>query len=411
MKHGDAFCGIGGFGLAARRVGWSTVWAAEINDAARAVYAARLGNPGLTFDRDIRDSRDLPHINILTGGFPCQDLSVAGRRGGLAASRSGLFFQLVRILQASRPEWFVFENVPGLLSSNRGRDMAIVLDSLVQCGYGVAYRILNAQFFGVAQRRERVFLVGHHSGEWERAAAVLFEPARSDRDPASGGEAGTEVAGTLGSNTQGGQRTTDLNTPFVIQNATRGAVRKQNGLGVSESGVCFTLDQQCDHAIVQQAISAKWAKGSSGPAGDEHHNLLVAGSVDVRTGGRSYSVDEAAGNRLVVAKPLTAGGNDKFDESRENYIVARPILSNAGRTYDSAGSAGIGPVNLVLGATVDAAGVRTPAGLPRSLDLCPICIEGPDGARYRGIGNAIVPVVAEWIFARINRVRRGEVIA
>lgn len=204
MRHGDAFSGVGGFALAARVVGWSTVWACEIEPSARAVYSERCGYDGLRFDTDIRESRDFPPIDILTGGFPCQDLSVAGRRRGLAGARSGLFFELVRILQESRPEWFVFENVPGLLSSHRGRDMALILDSLVECGYGVAYRILNAQFFGVAQRRRRVFFVGHSSGEWGRAAQILFERERGERNPAESGEAGPDVAGAIGSGASGG---------------------------------------------------------------------------------------------------------------------------------------------------------------------------------------------------------------
>src|SRR6185436_8977083 len=194
LSHGDAFAGIGGFGLAARRVGWSTAWACEIEPAARSIYSARLGHDGLRFDADIRESRNLPRLDILSGGFPCQDLSVAGKRAGLAGSRSGLFFQLVRILEESRPEWFVFENVPGLLSSNGGRDMGVVLSSLVECGYGVAWRILNAQFFGVAQRRRRVFIVGHSSGDERRAAAILFEREGMRRDSPEKRKAGNSAA-------------------------------------------------------------------------------------------------------------------------------------------------------------------------------------------------------------------------
>lgn len=126
-RHGDAFAGIGGFGLAAHQVGWSTEWACEIEPSARLIYGARLGHNELRFDSDIRFSRDIPAIDVLSGGFPCQDLSVAGKREGLVGARSGLFRHLARILHGARPKYFVFENVPGLLSSHQGRDMQTVL--------------------------------------------------------------------------------------------------------------------------------------------------------------------------------------------------------------------------------------------------------------------------------------------
>ena len=100
-----------------------------------------------------------PANGIITGGFPCQDLSVAGKRAGLAGKRSGLFWEICRIIDETRPETVILENVVGLLSSNHGRDMAVVLEALVKRGYRVAWRVLDAQYFGVPQRRKRVFIV------------------------------------------------------------------------------------------------------------------------------------------------------------------------------------------------------------------------------------------------------------
>src|SRR5690606_14405977 len=104
----------------------------------------------------------------------CQDLSVAGRRSGLAGSRSGMWYVFRRILGVVRPRWVFIENVPGLLSSQSGRDMGIILRSLGNLGYGYAYRVLDAQWFGVAQRRRRVFIVGCLGGV-RSAAEILFE--------------------------------------------------------------------------------------------------------------------------------------------------------------------------------------------------------------------------------------------
>jgi DNA (cytosine-5)-methyltransferase 1 len=139
----------------------------------------------------------------------CQDLSVAGRRAGLHGERSGLWWQFRRIVREFRPRWVLVENVPGLLSSRGGRDFAVVLRGLVKCGYCVAWRILDAQYFGLAQRRRRVFLVASLGSG--RAAQVLFEPVSLPRDPAQGRKAWQDVAGTLGScSARGGRRATDL---------------------------------------------------------------------------------------------------------------------------------------------------------------------------------------------------------
>lgn len=118
-------------------------------------------------------------IDIVSGGFPCQDVSTAGNRAGLAGERSGLWWEFHRILDDLRPEWVVIENVVGLLSSNNGRDMGTIITALGQLGYGWAYRVLDARGFGVPQRRRRIFIVCHLGTK--RAAEVLFEPESSTR--------------------------------------------------------------------------------------------------------------------------------------------------------------------------------------------------------------------------------------
>lgn len=100
-----------------------------------------------------------PNLNIWTGGFPCQDLSIAGKRAGLSGERSGLFFEFIRLIDGARPDWVIIENVPGLLSSNKGKDIQIVIDEITKIGYTVDIDIKDSQEFGVAQRRRRVFLV------------------------------------------------------------------------------------------------------------------------------------------------------------------------------------------------------------------------------------------------------------
>lgn len=133
---------------------------------------------------------------LSSAGFPCQDVSVAGRGAGLAGERSGLYFEALRVAQELRAEWLVIENVPGLMSSNGGRDMGTVLGTLADSGYGVAYRVLDAQYFGVPQRRRRVFFVGRLGDDGSAPAEVLGLAEGSLGHPAPSRPTGTAAAGT-----------------------------------------------------------------------------------------------------------------------------------------------------------------------------------------------------------------------
>jgi DNA (cytosine-5)-methyltransferase 1 len=140
-------------------------------------------------------------VDLLCGGFPCQDLSVAGQRRGLMhqGGRSNLFFEFARIIDTLRPRWVLLENVPGLLSSNGGRDFGTVLGTLADIGYGMGWRVLDSRFFGVPQRRRRVFIVGALAdgdtrAASERAGEVLAVGSRCPGHPPTGTEAGPDVA-------------------------------------------------------------------------------------------------------------------------------------------------------------------------------------------------------------------------
>jgi DNA (cytosine-5)-methyltransferase 1 len=175
------FAGVGGFDLAMERNGVKVVATVEIDKKCNEVLAKHFPTAKQFTDvqqvtgKDLLDAGFDPTRGIITGGFPCQDLSVAGKRAGLAGERSGLFWEIARLVEETQTEWFVLENVPGLLSSNGGKDFGIVLGEMAQLGYSVGWRVLDAQYFGVPQRRRRVFIVGSRSGDAERIGKVLFE--------------------------------------------------------------------------------------------------------------------------------------------------------------------------------------------------------------------------------------------
>jgi DNA (cytosine-5)-methyltransferase 1 len=193
LTVGSLFSGIEGIGLGFEQAGMEVLWRCEIDVKCRQLMEKKW--PGVPVYDDVRtiSGSTVARVDVLCGGFPCQDLSVAGARAGLAGERSGLFHEFMRIADEISPTWVVIENVPGLLSSNAGRDMGIVLGVLADLGYGWSYRVLDAQYFGVAQRRRRVFIVGH-LGDPARAAQVLLEPESCDGDPPPSRQKGPGVA-------------------------------------------------------------------------------------------------------------------------------------------------------------------------------------------------------------------------
>ena len=182
------FAGVGGFDLAMTRKGIKVVATVEIDKKCNEVLARRFPDAKQFTDvqqitgKDLIDAGFTPTNGIITGGFPCQDLSVAGKRAGLAGARSGLFWEIRRLVEETQTEWFILENVPGLLSSNGGKDFGIVLGEMANLGYSLGWRVLDAQYFGVPQRRRRVFIVGSRTGGAGSIGKVLFEREGLRRD-------------------------------------------------------------------------------------------------------------------------------------------------------------------------------------------------------------------------------------
>jgi len=175
MKYLSCFSGIEAATLAWHHLGWEPVGFSEIEPFPCAVLAHRF--PNIPNYGDIRKYKEWPiepgSIDILVGGSPCQAFSVAGLRKGLADPRGNLALTFLGLADHLRPEWIIWENVPGVLSSSGGRDFGSFIAALVELGYSCAWRVLDAQHFGVPQRRRRVFVVATRSGDPRRAAEVL----------------------------------------------------------------------------------------------------------------------------------------------------------------------------------------------------------------------------------------------
>lgn len=338
---GSLFAGVGGFDLGMERAGMRPAWQVEIDPHARAVLARHW--PDARQLEDVRQvgAHNLPRVDVIVGGFPCQDLSIAGNRAGLAGHRSGLFYEMLRVINELKPGLVIWENVPGLLSSDGGRDFARVLYALGGIGYHGAWRILNAQYFGVPQRRRRVFGVFTGSDTGAIAGSEILAIANGmpgdsaqsgqTRDGATGGAApGAGAEGGDGSivfkGHQDGIRIVDNGESTApplqtYQNATlkvfqsryarngRGApsdvvpaLAAQSGgtgkgdaaplvfnthqEGIRTIGACTDCAPALQHAtnggsakVLAGTVSSKWAKGTGGPAGDEAYNLTLQAGV------------------------------------------------------------------------------------------------------------------------------------
>ena len=315
MKYGSLFSGIGGIDLGLERAGMECVWQCEIDEYRRRVLAHHWPNVE-RFD-DVRTVRGsgysecgpswqeltkrrwdgyLDSVDLICAGVPCQDVSVAGRRAGLAGERTGLFFEFVRILGELRPRWFLFENVPGLLSSppaRPGADFTVVLSRLAELGYGLAWRILDSRYFGVPQRRRRVYVVGY-LGRPDCAAAVLFEPQSGAGDSQAGREAGQDIAAPLRASTYDtGWKGADREI-YVPEVAYALAARESKGVSKYESQTTY----------VSETLRVG---GRNDGAGDGSDNTPIIAVRSAQTSSNGWGIQEGETHTLDGALPDAVG--------------------------------------------------------------------------------------------------------
>ena len=355
-------------GIEAATVAWEPLgwqpWAfAEVEAFPSAVLAHHYPNvPNLG---DLTQWKGWPDatLDVLVGGTPCQSFSVAGLRKGLDDPRGGLLWSYLAVARRYRPRWVVWENVPGVLSIDDGRAFGTLLGGLVGLGYGVAHRVLDAQYFGLAQRRRRVFVVGC-LGDWRRAAAVLFERASLSGHPAPRREAGQDVAGTV----------------------------------TSGAHVCAFDARQSDTLIYGDR---------SGPIDTNGHTIGV-----LAFSAKDHGADAAAD----LAPTLRAGG---FTGSHANGGVmpavafnlrgreggAMPELSDVASLRAASGGSSR---SYVAGMTVRRLTPRECErlqGFPDDYTLIPYRGKpAADGPRYKALGNSMAVPVMRWIGRRMQMV-------
>jgi DNA (cytosine-5)-methyltransferase 1 len=312
--------------------------------------------------------------------------------------------EYLRLADRLRPRWLVWENVPGVRSSNGGRDFGAFLGGLGQLGYGWAYRSLDAQFFGLAQRRERVFVVGY-LGDWRRAAAVLFEPASLRGDSPPRRETRKDLAPTISSRTTGGG---GLGTDFD----TDGGLIAQT-LSASRGAACANAADLETYIPVAVALRGRAEGGTAEPGGD------VAFSLRASTGGGdkphvlAYGGNNTAGSIDVATAVNAHGGpHGRLDFESETFVAHALRADGFDASEDGTGRG----TPLVAFQTSQHNGVAIKSGVRRLMPIECERLQGfpdnwtdvpyrgrpaADGPRYKALGNSFAVPVVRWIGTRI----------
>jgi DNA (cytosine-5)-methyltransferase 1 len=459
MNYLSVCSGIEAATVAWHHMGWNPIGFSEIEK-----FPSQLLNhhyPTVTNYGDMTKFKEWninDTVGLLVGGTPCQSFSVAGLRKGLEDSRGNLMLTYLGIADHFKPKWILWENVPGVLSSNGGKDFASLLQGMAELGYGFAYRIFDAQHFGVPQRRRRVFVVGC-LGDWRSAAKVLFEseslcgditPSRgekqkvtnviapsvanclqttcNDYSKADGFNMITHVYETHPADSRVKEMgdvcqtvtsrwgTGGGNVPIALAENTIGRQPQNggNGNGYTEGGPMYTLNATGVHGIAY-GFEPGIAKREGNPSrfSEEMSPTLRAGMGDNQTA-VAYSFDSLASNSMKSKNPNS--GCRKVEISKTLDTSSPCPSKNQG---------GIGIVSPTLRAQMDDNQVATISnmavrrltpiecerlqGFPDSYtDIKPKGKPTPDGHRYKALGNSMAVPVMKWIGERINKQERGE---
>lgn len=396
MRYLSVCSGIEAATVAWHPRGWEAAAFSEIEAFPRAVLTHHYPEVPLHGDFTTIGADDYGAIDLLVGGTPCQSFSIAGLRGGLADDRGNLALEFLRLADRKRPRWVVWENVPGVLSIDAGRAFGSILGGMGELGYGFAYRVLDAQHFGVPQRRRRVFAVGY-LGDWRRAAAVLLERHSLSGHPAPRKDEIQAVAaltssgvGTCGADDNQAQAGHLIAQAFG-GNDTRGPIDVATALN-SHGGPHGRQDFESETFVLME-------RGRDGVPNLEWRNDGTANAILTPNGGRGgLGVGAVC---TPVAFDCKASGQNGFGVGS---IAA--TLRSMGRK-DSHTNGG-GHSSVQYGSTVRRLTPRECErlqGFPDDYTLIPYRGKpAADGPRYKALGNSMAVPVMRWIGERIAAV-------
>lgn len=399
MKAISLFSGVGGFDLGFERAGIETVLQVEQDKHCLAVlerhwpnvrrltdvasvcvsvageYGRHYAGTDTGSDEHFADAGG---IDIVYGGFPCQDVSVAGKRAGLDGERSGLWFEFHRILRELRPRWAVIENVPGLLSSNGGRDFGVILHGLGELGFHVGWAVLDAQHFGVPQRRRRVFVVAGPSRRSCEQVLSLCESCGGNPETSEATREGTAGSITASAGHHGHSSPRGDGSDNLVAYTVSPARGTGDGHGNAWNSNYVTAP-----ALTASGRGVERTGESRG-----QDPVVVVGSLDTEVGGNKLTHQSAVNGHLL---PTYWNGADVADTLDVSTLVNRQTMPDKGRFAAVTGQQGVRRL--------------TPLECERLQGFPDGWTEGQsDSHRYRQMGNAVAVPVAEWIGHRLMAV-------
>jgi DNA (cytosine-5)-methyltransferase 1 len=445
LKYGSVCSGIEAASVAWKDLGWEAQWYSEIEPFPSAVLAHRFPTvPNLGDMTLIQNTEtfNATTIDLLVGGTPCQSFSVAGLRKGLDDPRGNLMLTFLGLADKKKPRWIVWENVPGVLSSNGGKDFGTFLGALGELGYGIAYRVLDAQYFGVAQRRRRVFVVGY-LGDWRVAAAVLFEQhslqgnskasrekrkaTSADAEESSGGSgfrmtafgeyADDDTASTLKQRDY--KDATDLVAhAFKVRGGSDGGGKGYLGQDETAFTISTTQDQQIAQPIAvdcynfttndktTQTIRSQNDKEHIGavlePIAVDVYNQTINrhtfATVTAAVGGPTHSGPKVLQPTIIDRAAFNQGENAQYEPRIESGEIMSSLVAKGPHAVQ----------HVMAIRRLTPTECERLQGFPDGHTKIPYrnkeAEQCPDGPRYKACGNSMAVPVMAWIGKRIQQI-------
>jgi DNA (cytosine-5)-methyltransferase 1 len=462
MKYLSVCSGIEAASVAWKDLGWKAEAFSEIEAFPSAVLQQHYKDTPNLGDMTKYESWNINTIDLLVGGTPCQSFSVAGLRQGLKDPRGNLMLTYLAIADRYRPKWTVWENVPGVLSSAGGRDFGTFLGALVELGYGFAYRILDAQWFGVAQRRRRVFVVGCLGSE-SLAAKVLFERESVSRNPAPSREkkqgTATNVADCLRSGGAGGVPSSrgehlvvgSLDTEcgggkLTHQSVANGHIvlakpEWWNGGDLASTITSSSDDQRMpdkgNAQLVMQTTATAFEPGIAGREGGESrftheitgtlrkamgdnqtavaysqaiplNSMAMQGRLGDTTGRMGSGIGEEGDPCPTISKAHSHAVALYENHSIDSRVTGPHEVSPSCRSAFGTGGGNIPLVHSTAVRRLTPTECERLQGFPDGYTNIPWRkkTESPDGPRYKALGNSMAVPVMRWIGERIDKVNK-----
>ena len=413
MKYLSLCSGIEAFSEAVKNLSYEAVGFAENDKFPSAVLKHHYPNTPNLGDITNYEKWNIERPDVVVAGTPCQSFSVAGLRQGLKDPRGNLTLVFIGILDRFKPKWFIWENVPGVLSSNKGRDFHTFLEGLQEIGYSVSWRILDAQFFGVPQRRKRLYLVGPYSEKWQRPFQVLFEPESLLGDIKNGGSKGKKT-------------TSEVRTDIVANDKRQAGVDFYDKQSISQYGtskVASTLKARdykdaTDLIAIQGNLIGREKGGPEGVGASDKGKMYTLTKTDVHavvyenhpTDSRITAFGEKA--NTVVARWGTGGNNMPIvyeAHAQDARYREQEVCPTIQARHANMTSTPIVQQRAVIRRLTPVEAERL-QGFPDNYTDIPYNNKpnSPDGARYKALGNSMAVPVMKWIAERLLKRNEGK---